>query len=64
MMREFKDMWVRITGQSEVDLLVGLVEVDPTMALEAGLFMPEPGHEAQWFEQHRATLEKLGVTAE
>ena len=64
LMREFKDMWVRITGQSEVHLLVGLLEVDPAMALEAGLFMPEPGHEESWFERHRATLEKLGVAAE
>jgi phenylpyruvate tautomerase PptA (4-oxalocrotonate tautomerase family) len=64
MMRELKDMWVRITGQSEVQLLIGLFEVDPAMALEAGLFMPEPGHEKSWFEQHRATLETLGVTAE
>jgi phenylpyruvate tautomerase PptA (4-oxalocrotonate tautomerase family) len=64
MMREFKDMWVRITGQSEAHLLVGLLEVDPAMALEAGMFMPEPGHEKSWFEQHRAALERLGVTAE
>ena len=64
MMREIRNMWVRITGQSEIHLLVGLSEVDPAMALEAGLFMPEPGHEESWFERHRATLEKLGVAAE
>jgi phenylpyruvate tautomerase PptA (4-oxalocrotonate tautomerase family) len=64
MLREFKDMWVRITGQSEVHLLVGLFEIDPAMALESGLFMPEPGQEESWFDQHRAALEALGVTAE
>jgi len=62
MLRELKDMWVRITGQSEVHLLIGLFEVDPSMALEAGLFMPEPGDEKSWFEHHRDTLASLGVT--
>lgn len=62
MLCELKDMWVRITGQSEVDLLVSLSEVDPAMALEAGFFMPEPGQEKEWFEEHRDRLAQLGVT--
>jgi phenylpyruvate tautomerase PptA (4-oxalocrotonate tautomerase family) len=62
MMRDYEQMWLRITGQSEADLLVALTEVDPAMALEAGFFMPEPGHEKEWFEEHRAKLTELGVT--
>lgn len=62
MLRELNDMWVRITGQSEADLLVSLSEVDPAMALEAGFILPEPGHEKAWFEEHKDKLAQLGVT--
>ncbi|MGE0217055.1 tautomerase family protein [Mycolicibacterium sp.] len=63
MLSAFRDMWVQITGQSEAELVVALAEVDPRMALEAGLFMPEPGHEEEWFEEHHARLAELGVQA-
>lgn len=51
-LRDLADMWVRITGQNEADLLVALFEVDPAMVLEAGRFMPEPGRERDWFAGH------------
>lgn len=63
MLSAFRDMWVHITDQSEAELLVALTEVDPRMALEAGFFMPEPGHEKEWFEEHHARLAQLGVQA-
>jgi phenylpyruvate tautomerase PptA (4-oxalocrotonate tautomerase family) len=63
MLREFSRMWTRVTGQSEAELLVALNEFDPANAMEAGLILPEPGHERQWFDENRARLAELGVTA-
>ena len=56
-------MWTRVTGQSEGELLVVLNEADPANAMEAGLIMPEPGQEQQWFDENRAKLIELGVMA-
>jgi phenylpyruvate tautomerase PptA (4-oxalocrotonate tautomerase family) len=53
-LRELADMWVRITGQTEAELLVALSEVDPAMVVEAGRFMPEPGREDEWFSERPA----------
>jgi phenylpyruvate tautomerase PptA (4-oxalocrotonate tautomerase family) len=63
MLREFSQMWTRVTGQSEAELVVGLTEVDPANVMEAGLILPEPGHEQEWFNENRARLAELGVTA-
>lgn len=63
MLRDFSRMWTRITGQSEAELLIALDEADPANAVEAGLILPEPGHEDEWFEQNRARLAELGITA-
>jgi hypothetical protein len=40
-----------------------LSEIDHTNVLEAGLFMPEVGHEPDWFEENRTRLAELGITA-
>jgi hypothetical protein len=45
MLREFSRMWTRITGQSEAEFLVAPTESDPANVMEAGLILPEPGHE-------------------
>lgn len=63
MLREFSQMWTHVTGQSEAEFLVVLTEADPANAMEAGLILPEPGHEQEWFEENRARLTELGVTA-
>lgn len=63
MLKALRDMWVQTTGQSEAELIVGISEVDPRMVLEAGFFMPEPGQEKAWFEEHHARLAELGVQA-
>jgi hypothetical protein len=47
MLRDLSQMWIRITGQSEVDLMVSFTEADPANAMEAGLILPEPGSEQQ-----------------
>jgi phenylpyruvate tautomerase PptA (4-oxalocrotonate tautomerase family) len=49
MLRELAQIWV--------------TEIDPTNVLEAGLFIPEAGHEREWLEENRARLAELGVTA-
>jgi phenylpyruvate tautomerase PptA (4-oxalocrotonate tautomerase family) len=63
MLGKFSRMWTRITGQSEAEFLVVLAEADPANAMEAGLILPEPGHEQEWFDENRARLAELGVTA-
>jgi hypothetical protein len=55
-------MWIRVTGQSEAELMVSLTETDPANAMEAGLILPEPGQEHQWFDQNGARLTQLGWT--
>jgi hypothetical protein len=55
------EMWTRVTGQAEQELIVGLTEVDASSAMEAGLIFPQPGHEAEWLEQNRDKLAALGA---
>jgi phenylpyruvate tautomerase PptA (4-oxalocrotonate tautomerase family) len=62
MLREFSRMWTRVTGQSEAEFLVALNESDPANVMEAGLILPEPGHEQEWFDENRARLPEWGVT--
>jgi phenylpyruvate tautomerase PptA (4-oxalocrotonate tautomerase family) len=63
LMRDISQIWTRVTGQSEADLWVSLTEIDHTNVIEAGLFVPEPGHEREWFEENRVRLAELGITA-
>jgi phenylpyruvate tautomerase PptA (4-oxalocrotonate tautomerase family) len=62
MLREFSRMWTRFTGQSEGEFLVVLAESDPANAMEAGLILPEPGHEQEWLDENRSRLAELGRT--
>ena len=63
MLRQLSQIWTRNTGQPEADLWISMTEVDPTNVLEAGLFIPEPGHEREWLEENRDRLAELGITA-
>jgi phenylpyruvate tautomerase PptA (4-oxalocrotonate tautomerase family) len=63
MLREFSRMWMRVTGQPEAEFLIALTEVDPANVMEAGVPLPEPGHEQEWFDENRIRLAELGVTA-
>jgi phenylpyruvate tautomerase PptA (4-oxalocrotonate tautomerase family) len=63
MLRELSQIWTRNSGQPEADLWISVTEIDPTNVMEAGLFIPEPGHEAEWFEENRSRLAELGITA-
>jgi phenylpyruvate tautomerase PptA (4-oxalocrotonate tautomerase family) len=62
MLRTLSKMWTRLTGQSEVDLLIGLNEIPSENVMEVGLIFPQPGDEQQWFDENRARLTELGWT--
>lgn len=64
MLRDYSELWVRVTGQSEAEVLIGLQELDARAAMEVGLIMPGPGEEAEWFEQNRGRLQELGVVGD
>jgi phenylpyruvate tautomerase PptA (4-oxalocrotonate tautomerase family) len=63
MLRELAQIWTRNSGQSEADLWISVTEVDYTNVMDAGLFIPEPGHEREWFEENRTRLAELGIPA-
>ena len=63
MLRELSQIWTRNTGQSEADLWISLTEIDHTNVMEAGSFIPAPGHEKDWFEENRSRLAELGISA-
>jgi hypothetical protein len=63
MLRDLSRMWIRVTGQSEADLIVSLNEIDPANPMEAGLILPEPRLEERWFDQNGAKPTQLGWTS-
>jgi phenylpyruvate tautomerase PptA (4-oxalocrotonate tautomerase family) len=63
MLRELSQIWTRNSGQPEADLWISVTEIDPTNVLEAGMFIPEPGHESEWLEENRERLAGSGSTA-
>ena len=62
MLIQLSQIWTRATGQSEADLWISVTEVDHTNVMDAGMFIPEPGHEHEWFEENRARLAESGIT--
>lgn len=40
---------------------VALTEVDPANGMEAGLVLPEPGREQEWFDENRVRLTQMGM---
>jgi phenylpyruvate tautomerase PptA (4-oxalocrotonate tautomerase family) len=60
LLRDLSEMWTRVTGQSEQQLIVALTEVDASSVMEAGLIFPQPGQEAEWLEKNRDKLAALG----
>ena len=63
MLRQLSQIWTRNSGQPEADLWISVTEIDPTNVLEAGLFIPAPGHEHEWLEENREKLAELGIAA-
>jgi hypothetical protein len=60
MLRDLSEAWTRVSGQSEVDVVIALVEVPSEDIMEAGLIAPLPGQEQQWFAEHHDKLVELG----
>ena len=60
MLRDLSQMWTHLTGQSQAEVLISLNEANPQNVMEAGLILPEPGQEQQWFDQNRDRLTELG----
>jgi phenylpyruvate tautomerase PptA (4-oxalocrotonate tautomerase family) len=60
-LQELSQMWTRLTGQTEGELLISLWENPPENVMEAGLIFPGLGQEEQWFEDNRDRLTELGL---
>ena len=58
---ELSQMWTRLTGQPEGELLISLWENPAENVMEAGLIFPGLGQEQQWFEENRDKLTELGI---
>ncbi|OBB81180.1 cis-3-chloroacrylic acid dehalogenase [Mycobacterium colombiense] len=63
MVRELAQIWTRNSGQPEADLWISVSEIDYTNVMDAGLFIPGPGHEQEWFEENRTRLAELGIAS-
>jgi phenylpyruvate tautomerase PptA (4-oxalocrotonate tautomerase family) len=61
LLKDLSQMWTRVTGQPEQELIVGLTDIDASSVMEAGLIFPQPGQEAEWLEQNRDKLATLGA---
>jgi phenylpyruvate tautomerase PptA (4-oxalocrotonate tautomerase family) len=63
MLRELSQIWTRNSGQSEAELWISVTEIDPTNVIDAGLFIPESGHEREWLAENHDKLAELDITA-
>ena len=61
LLRDLSQMWTRLTGQSEAELIVGLKETPAENATQAGVIFAEPGHEQRWLDENRARLTEFGL---
>ena len=59
MLTELSQMWTRVTGQPEAEVLVTLAEVPAANMIEGGLFLPEPGDEQAWLDENSAHLTEV-----
>jgi phenylpyruvate tautomerase PptA (4-oxalocrotonate tautomerase family) len=61
LLQDLSQMWARLTGQSEAELIVALSETPAENATQAGLIFAGPDHQEQWFAQNRSKLAELGL---
>jgi phenylpyruvate tautomerase PptA (4-oxalocrotonate tautomerase family) len=61
LLRDLSQMWTRLTGQSEAELIVALRETPAENATQAGLTFAGPDDEQQWFDKNRAKLAEFGL---
>ncbi|MEJ0093988.1 MAG: tautomerase family protein [Methylocella sp.] len=56
LLRKISASFSRITGKAEIELVLGVTEIDPNTAMEYGLILPKPGAEAEWFSTNKKAL--------
>ncbi len=56
LLRKISASFSRITGKAEIELVLGVTEIDPSTAMEYGLILPKPGAEAEWFVSNKEAL--------
>ncbi len=64
LLTEMRDALVRCTSVSPGEVWVYIVELPPSLMIEYGRVLPEPGQEQRWLEEmpseDRARLERIG----
>jgi phenylpyruvate tautomerase PptA (4-oxalocrotonate tautomerase family) len=58
---DLSEMWGRLTGQSQHELVIALEEVESDTIMEEGLIMPNPGDEAEWLKRNHDHLAEVGA---
>jgi phenylpyruvate tautomerase PptA (4-oxalocrotonate tautomerase family) len=61
LLRDVSQMWTRLTGQSEAEVIVALRETPAENATQAGLIFAGPDHEQDWFDENHAKLTEFGL---
>ena len=59
MLTELSQMWTRLTGQPEGEVVVTFTEVPAENIIEAGVILPEPGDEQAWLDKNKAHLTEV-----
>jgi 4-oxalocrotonate tautomerase family enzyme len=49
LLEQISNSWSRITGQSELEIVVTVTDIKSEHWMEAGQLMPQPGEEKEWF---------------
>jgi len=61
LLRDLSQMWTRLTGQSDAELIVALRETLAENATQAGVIFAGPSHEQQWLDENRTKLTEFGL---
>jgi phenylpyruvate tautomerase PptA (4-oxalocrotonate tautomerase family) len=61
LLERLSEAWCRITGQDARMLVLGLIELESTSVMEAGLIMPAPGEEPEWLRKNATVLAELAA---
>jgi len=59
LIRTIAESWSQITGQPPAHLVVAIAEINPEVVMEYGVFLPAPGHEAEWFAANSDVLQGI-----
>jgi phenylpyruvate tautomerase PptA (4-oxalocrotonate tautomerase family) len=59
LIKTIAESWSQISGQPLADLVVAIAEIDAEAVMEYGVFLPAPGHEAEWFAANSDVLQVI-----